>query len=82
MTVYIDDCMIPFGRMLMSHLMGTNLEELHALADRIGLRRSWFQNKRIPHYDVSKGKRLEAIRAGAIPIECSELPSDVIRQRL
>ena len=81
MTVYIDDCMIPFGRMLMSHMMGTDLQELHDLAQKIGLRREWFQDKRIPHYDVSKAKRIEAIQAGAVKIMCSELPDDVIRNR-
>jgi hypothetical protein len=43
------------------------IEELHAMASKIGLKRSWFQpKKRFPHYDVSESKRLMAIRHGAI----------------
>lgn len=77
--IYVDDCRIPFGHMLMSHLLGTDLDELHEFATRIGLKREWFQDKRIPHYDVSDSKRLLAINRGAVPINCYELPNDVIR---
>jgi hypothetical protein len=44
--------------------------ELHELAARIGLKRHWFQdhNESAPwmwHYDVTSGKRWQAVRAGA-----------------
>jgi hypothetical protein len=43
------------------------LDELHAFAARIGLRRRWFQNHpRAPHYDLTPGRRDEALRAGAV----------------
>jgi len=43
-----------------------SLEELHNLAQRIGLRRSWFQgNSVLPHYDLTASKRERAIKAGA-----------------
>lgn len=43
-----------------------SLEELHTLAQRIGLRRSWFQsNSVLPHYDLTASKRDKAIKAGA-----------------
>lgn len=43
------------------------LDELHALADAIGLRRAWFQKRaRVPHYDLTPSKRELALRAGAI----------------
>jgi len=52
--------------------------ELHEFADRIGLRRSWYQGP--PghpwprcHYDVTETKRAEAIKAGAVPISWREL---------
>lgn len=62
--------MIPFGRMLMSHLEADTLEELHEFAGRLGLRRSWFQDRSIPHYDISKSMREKAIRMGAIVEDC------------
>ena len=50
-----------------------NLEELHAFARRIGLRRSWFQDhKLLPHYDLTVSKRAEAVTAGAIEVEARE----------
>lgn len=70
MTVYIDDMYrYPIGQfrnMKMSHMIATTEEELHAMADRLGLKRSWYQGD---HYDVSLFKRDLAIRYGAVPIE-------------
>jgi hypothetical protein len=44
-----------------------DLEELHAFAERIGLRRSWFQQHKVmPHYDLTPNKRAQALRAGAV----------------
>lgn len=49
------------------HMVADTLEELHAAAARIGLRQEWFQpHKRLPHYDLTIGRRAEAIRQGAI----------------
>lgn len=44
------------------------LEELHAMADRLGLPRSWFQNEQpeFPHYDLVHVRRDYAISLGAI----------------
>lgn len=46
----------------------TSLEELHTFAERIGLRREWFQsNKKAPHYDVIGTKtHSRALAAGAV----------------
>lgn len=45
------------------------LEELHAFAARLGLRRRWFQNKRLPHYDLAPSKRRLAVSLGAIELD-------------
>jgi hypothetical protein len=64
MTVYVDDAFIPYRGMLMSHMMTDgDIEELHAMAKKLGLRREWFQ--RGDHYDVSQSKRIAAINLGA-----------------
>jgi hypothetical protein len=42
------------------------LDELHAFAARIGLRREWFQGTTFPHYDLTAAKRDEAMVAGAV----------------
>ena len=43
------------------------LEELHALAASIGLKRAWFQGQHlVPHYDLTEAKREAALAAGAV----------------
>ena len=66
MAVYVDGGRIQYGRMKMSHMMADSLEELHAMAERIGLKREWFQPKSSPHYDLCQSKRALAISFGAI----------------
>jgi hypothetical protein len=49
------------------HMYADTLEELHAMADKIGLWRSWFQDSpSLQHYDLTPSKRQMAIRAGAV----------------
>jgi len=56
------------------HLYGDSLEELHAFAGRIQLRRSWFQNHaRLPHYDLTAARRERAVRAGAVEVTSREM---------
>lgn len=77
MTVYVD----PLanwgwrlrGRTVPScHLFTDTLEldALHAVAEAIGMKRSWFQDKvTAPHYDLTPSRRLAAIQAGAVEID-------------
>ena len=66
MTVYVDDMKWPYRGMIMSHMTADTVDELHAMADKIGLKRKWFQKKSIPHYDICQSKRSEAITNGVI----------------
>lgn len=55
-------------------LTGDGLEELHAMAQVMGLRRQWFQeHPRHPHYDLPPDKRALAISLGAVAVSSREL---------
>jgi hypothetical protein len=73
--VYVDDMEVGFGRMVMCHMIADTTEELHAMADRIGVQRKWIQHAGSykEHYDICLSKRKAAIAAGALPITLSEL---------
>jgi len=74
--VYVDDMRAPYRRMVMCHMVADSLDELHAMADKIGVARRWFQDRDgMPHYDVCLAKRALAVRAGAIEIRYRELPA-------
>jgi hypothetical protein len=60
------------------HMLTTDIDELHALAQSIGLKREWFQDKSFPHYDVQRSKRHLAVQKGAVEIEFGEIPDDVL----
>ena len=71
-----------------SHLIADTQDELHEFASRLGLRRSWFQDptktgkpfKAKPgsraaqnwHYDVTEGKRRQAVALGAVEVTSRE----------
>jgi hypothetical protein len=44
MGVYVDQYEVPYGRMKMSHMIADTLEELHEMANLLGVR-GWFQAK-------------------------------------
>jgi hypothetical protein len=56
------------------HLVGDTEEELHDFADKLGLKRKWFQkHRRLNHYDLTKKKRAKAVRMGAVEITRKEI---------
>lgn len=66
--VYVGNLEFGYGRMKMSHMVADTDEELHQMADKIGVARKWFQNKKedgLPHYDICKSKKQLAISFGA-----------------
>lgn len=78
MTVYVDDMytskMGEFKRgphvYKMSHMIADTDEELHEMADKIGVQRKWFQKPGTPtrHYDITMTMRAKAVSAGAVEI--------------
>jgi hypothetical protein len=70
MSVYVDQPVHRFRHMLMCHMLADSPEELHEMADRIGMARKWYQrDASTPHYDLPREKRAEAIAAGAIEVD-------------
>lgn len=61
------------------HLVADTIEELHAFADSIGMKRKWFQDKRKPHYDLFGRKADIAYLKGAEKVtdrECVRIAND------
>ena len=77
MTIYVDKPQLRSGRFNgYCHMMADgDLSELHAFAERLGLRRYFQDNPRFPHYDLSQTKRKLAVSLGAVEITAEELVS-------
>jgi hypothetical protein len=78
-----------------SHLIADDRDELHAFAARLGLRRAWFQDPSRTgkplarpgsraaenwHYDLTAGKRAQAIRLGAVPVTSRQMVQIITRR--
>lgn len=58
-----------------------DLSELHNFAtEKLGMKRSWFQDASTPHYDLTERRRLIAIALGAV--ECSKREAVAIWRQL
>lgn len=76
MTVYVGE--IRFWTVAWGyscHMMTDGpIEELHEMAEMIGLNRQWFQDRPLhPHYDLRSSKRRLAIQKGAVEISDKEM---------
>jgi hypothetical protein len=68
--VYVDTAKNKYGRMIMSHMIADTEQELHDMAQVIGVKRKWFQNKAsFPHYDICQNSKLKALENGAIELQ-------------
>ena len=92
MTVYVDPLFTMQPRTAQARSHGDRwchmqvgkddeLEELHQMAEKIGLKRSYFQEHDIyPHYALTPSKRSLAVKHGAIELTdrrrtCCRLPA-------
>lgn len=74
MTVYVDNACIAWNGRQWCHLVADTLDELHGFAHRLGLKRTWFQDKAsYPHYDVTISVRSRAFALGALPADKATL---------
>lgn len=72
----MDDAFLPYRRYVMCHMTADTEAELHEMAQKVGLRRSWYQySGRHPHYDISKAKRSEAVDLGAVEVTSRQMPA-------
>lgn len=85
MTVYVDDMKADFapshrpGRTyILSHMIAETDEELHAMADKIGVLRKWYQGD---HYDITQSKKALAIQNGAQAITLRQLARMAMNRR-
>jgi hypothetical protein len=70
--------------MVMCHMIADTADELHAMADAIGLQRRWFQAAppaSFPHYDIAQSKRALAIARGAIDCDMRTFAGHMRRLR-
>lgn len=85
MTVYVDDMKACYGRMKMCHMVADSDDELHAMADLIGVARRWWQspeNTSGSHYDIALSKRALALAGGATPITLRQCAAMNMRRRI
>lgn len=75
MTVYVDSMRAPYGRMIMCHMLADTDEELHAMADKIGVQRKWHQKAGTvhSHYDIALSKRALAVQHGAVEVDLRQV---------
>lgn len=55
------------------HLMADTEPEIHIFAGHLGLKREWFQDTRMPHYDLTPAMRQKAVALGAKPADKEDL---------
>lgn len=82
MAVYVDNMQAPYGRMVMCHMLADTSDELHAMAERIGVARRWVQypGTAKEHFDICQSKRAKAVAAGAVEIDVRDM-ARIVRQK-
>ncbi len=69
----------PLGPRAWCHMVSdTSMTELHAMAERIGMKRAWFQGD---HYDLVASRRDRAIAFGAVAVTSQQLVKRMVGPR-
>lgn len=64
----------PTGRKSYAHMVADSMEELHAFAERIGVKKHFFhRSKTAPHYDITSEQHVVAIANGATLVDSREV---------
>lgn len=77
MTIYVDSMRSSYGQMIMCHMIGPEAE-LHEMADRIGVKRHWYQGD---HDDICLSKRTLALKSGTKQIAARQAAAMRRRRR-
>jgi Protein of unknown function (DUF4031) len=85
MPVYVDEPIWEWRGRRWCHLTADATDELHEFAQRLGLRKTWFQSKPDrpwhDHYDIPGEARELALRLGAIALTTREMGARQARRR-
>ncbi len=73
MAAYVDRAIWQWRGRLWCHLLADELDELHVFADRVGVPRRAFQDRRYPHYDLPEERRAIAVELGALEVSFREI---------
>ena len=79
MAVYVDELTVcvkskKWPYKYSCHLVADDVAMLHYFAGRMGLKPAWFQDHSVlPHYDLTKGMRMLAVKLGALEIDRESL---------
>lgn len=64
------------------HMWADSEAELHTFANRLGLRREWYQDKtEFKHYDLTARRRVKAVALGAVEVTRKELVTEIRKRR-
>lgn len=82
MAVYVDNMKAKYGTMIMCHMLADTEQELHKMADIIGINRKWHQYPGTykSHYDISLVKKKLAIDNGALEVTRKEI-GQILKKR-
>lgn len=69
--ILVDNANISYNGKIWHHMTSdASLDELHEFAEKLGLKREWFQDKdKYLHYDIVNSKFELAISLGARPVD-------------
>ncbi|WP_267122665.1 DUF4031 domain-containing protein [Xanthomonas sacchari] len=82
MTVWVEDAQWPRGKFICGHLLADSLEELHALADVLQIKRQYFiEYAVVPHYSIPEHKLELAIAAGAVKLDREQRQAILLKAR-
>lgn len=73
MATYVDRAIWQWRGRMWCHLLADDLDELHRFAERVGVPRGSFQDRRFPHYDLSAERREIAVELGALQVSFREI---------